>query len=171
MGQSFYLMEHDEYGDEAAAVIVDRQGKLVLEDIWNGFDDITIEQFQEAAADKHTLTIYQLGDSDEAVKMRFMNYAYLQSQGFAIETGQHNAVYTGPMQPGETLEDIYTRFNLPHPEGYLGHSLSVSDVVVLHSSSADTAYFVDSFGFKEIPDFFGQAIQQNEESSQLSRHR
>lgn len=47
MGQPFYLMEHDEFGDETAAIIVDSQGTLVLEDIWNGFDDITIEQLQE----------------------------------------------------------------------------------------------------------------------------
>lgn len=126
------------------------------------------------------LTIYQLGDSDEAIIMRFMNYDYLNSHGFIIEADKYDAVYTGPMTPGETLEDIYTRFNLSHPDGYQGHSLSVSDVVVLHKDDKNTAYFVDSIGFKEIPDFFQQAIteshtdsliQQKEETAQSSRRR
>lgn len=49
MGQPFFLMEHDEFGDEAAAIIVDSQGALILEDIWNGFDSSVMEQLQEAA--------------------------------------------------------------------------------------------------------------------------
>ena len=102
-----------------------------------------------------TLTIYQLGDDDEAVKMRFMNYGYLESHNFQVESGKYDAVYTGPVKPGETLEDIYTRFNLSHPDGYKGHSLSVSDVVALHDEDGtDTAYFVDSCGVREVPDFF-----------------
>ena len=56
---------------------------------------------------------------------------------------------------GETLEDIYRRFNIDHPEDFRGHSLSVSDVVVLHENGADTTYYVDSIGFRELPDFFG----------------
>lgn len=35
-GQDFYLMEHDEFNSEVAAVIVDRTGKVVAEDIGNG---------------------------------------------------------------------------------------------------------------------------------------
>lgn len=58
-------------------------------------------------------------------------------------------------EPGETLEDIYRRFNIDHPEDFKGHSLSVSDVVVLHGNGADTAYYVDSIGFQELPGFFG----------------
>lgn len=53
-GQPFYLMEHDGFGDEAAAIIVDHQGSLILEDIWNGFDDMTMEQLQEAVCSKST---------------------------------------------------------------------------------------------------------------------
>ena len=41
-GHSFYLMEHDTYGDEAACIIVDERGKLVLDDVYNGFDDDTL---------------------------------------------------------------------------------------------------------------------------------
>lgn len=46
--QTYYLMEHEEYGDETAAIIVDSRGKLVVEGVWNGFDDSTIEEIREA---------------------------------------------------------------------------------------------------------------------------
>ena len=55
---------------------------------------------------------------------------------------------------GTSLEDIYTRFNIDHPKDFKGHSLSVSDVVVLHQSGQDTVHYVDSFGYKDVPEFF-----------------
>ena len=58
------------------------------------------------------------------------------------------------------MEDIYTRFNINHPEDFRGHSLSVSDVVVLHQNGKDTAHYVDSFGFKEVPGF-SKAVSQD----------
>lgn len=54
---------------------------------------------------------------------------------------------------GETLEAIYEKFNIAHPEDYRGHSLSVSDIVVLHQNGENSAHFVDSFGFTGLPDF------------------
>ena len=67
---------------------------------------------------------------------------------------KENIEYARQREPGETLEDIYRRFNIDHPEDFRGHSLSVSDVVVLHENGADAAYYVDSIGFKELPGFF-----------------
>ena len=58
------------------------------------------------------------------------------------------------LRRGLPLEDIYTRFNIDHPKDFKGHSLSVSDVVVLHQNGQDTAHYVDSFGYKEVPEFF-----------------
>ncbi len=57
------------------------------------------------------------------------------------------------LTPGTSLEDIYTRFNIDHPKDFKGHSLSVSDVVVLHQNGQDTAHYVDSFGYKDVPEF------------------
>lgn len=62
--------------------------------------------------------------------------------------------YARQREPGETLEDIYRRFHIDHPEDFRGHFLSVSDVVILHENGADAAYYVDSIGFKELPGFF-----------------
>lgn len=71
----------------------------------------------------------------------------------------YELVYTAELAAGTSLEDIYTRFNINHPHDFKGHSLSVSDIVVLHQNGQDTAYYVDSIGFKELPEFL-----QNEKS-------
>lgn len=112
---------------------------------------------EQKQQDERSLTIYQLkNDSETLVKMRFMNFDHFRSHDVSINVSKYNKVYTGPMKPKEALEDIYVRFNLNHPADFRGHSLSVSDVVVIHENGTDTAYFVDSWGFKEIPDFFHQ---------------
>ena len=84
-----------------------------------------------------------------------MSLDWLESKGLSVDRDNYRMVYAMQREPGETLEDIYRRFNIDHPEDFKGHSLSVSDVVVLHGDGADTAYYVDSIGFKELPDFFG----------------
>ncbi len=48
---------------------------------------------------------------------------------------------------------IYTQFNIDHPADFTGHSLSVSDVVVLHQDGENTSHYVDSVGYREIPEF------------------
>ena len=58
------------------------------------------------------------------------------------------------------MEDIYRTFNIDHPKDFKGHSLSVSDVVVLHQNGQDTAHYVDSFGFTQVPEFFIQREKQ-----------
>ena len=62
-------------------------------------------------------------------------------------------LFRSPLTPGTSLEDIYTRFNIDHPKDFKGHSLSVSDVVVLHQNGQDTAHYVVSFGYKDVPEF------------------
>ena len=102
-----------------------------------------------------TYSIYQLGLSDNADNLRFMSLDWLERKGLSVDRDHYRMVYAGQREPGETLEDIYRRFNIGHPEDFKGHSLSVSDVVVLHGNGADAAWYVDSIGFQELPDFFG----------------
>ena len=71
------------------------------------------------------------------------------------------------LTPGTSLEDIYTRFNIDHPKDFKGHSLSVSDVVVLHQNGQDAAHYVDSFGYKEVPEFLQEQTQQPEKINPL----
>ena len=103
--------------------------------------------------------VYQLDLSDSTDDLRFMSLDWLEKKGLPVDRDNYQMVYAAELSPGETLEDIYTRFNIDHPEDFKGHSLSVSDVVVLHEKGSDTAYYVDSIGFKEVPDFLGGARQ------------
>lgn len=103
----------------------------------------------------NTYSIYQLEHSEHADQYLFMSYDWLERKGLSVDRDDYRMVYAAQLEPGTTLEDIYTRFNIDHPKDFKGHSLSVSDVVVLNENGADTAYYVDSIGFKEVPDFFG----------------
>ena len=76
--------------------------------------------------------IYQLKDGDGMRDYRFEPYDRLQAAGLSVEATNYNLVYTAELSPGTSLEDIYTRFDTDHPEDFKGHSLSVSDIVVLH---------------------------------------
>ena len=97
--------------------------------------------------------IYQLKDSAETRDIRFMDMDYLEKEGIPVSRENYTLVYTGELTEGMSLEDIYTKFNIDHPADFTGHSLSVSDVVVLHQDGENTSHYVDSVGYREIPEF------------------
>ena len=97
--------------------------------------------------------IYQLKDSAETRDIRFMDMDYLEKEGIPVSRKNYTLVYTGELKEGMSLEDIYTKFNVDHPAGFTGHSLSVSDVVVLHQDGENTSHYVDSVGYRVIPEF------------------
>ena len=109
---------------------------------------------QEAPQDKDTFSIYQIKGWDETRDLRFEPYDRLTATGHRVDAKNYALVYSAELTPGTSLEDIYTRFNIDHPKDFKGHSLSVSDVVVLHQNGQDTAHYVDSFGYKDVPEFF-----------------
>ena len=110
-------------------------------------------QEQEAPQDKDTFSIYQIKDGNETRDLRFEPYDRLTTTGQRVDPKNYALVYSAPLTPGTSLEDIYTRFNIDHPKDFKGHSLSVSDVVVLHQNGQDTAHYVDSFGYKDVSEF------------------
>ena len=97
--------------------------------------------------------IYQLKDSAETRNIRFMDMDYLEKEGIPVSRENYTLVYTGELTEGMSLEDIYTKFNVDHPADFTGHSLSVSDVVVLHQDGENTSHYVDSVGYREILEF------------------
>ena len=111
------------------------------------------ETAQTTGQDKDTFSIYQIKGGDETRDFRFEPYDRLQATGNVVDKANYELVYSAPLALGTSLEDIYTRFNIDHPKDFKGHSLSVSDVVVLHQNGQDTAHYVDSFGYKEVPEF------------------
>ena len=108
---------------------------------------------QEAPQDKDTFSIYQIKGGDETRDLRFEPYDRLQAAGLTIDRVNYELVYTAPLTKDMTLGDIWERFNIDHPADFKGHSLSVSDIVVLHQNDEDTAHYVDSIGFQQVPEF------------------
>ena len=127
--------------------------------------------------------IYQLKDDPELDKFRFEGTESLKRMGItkdnfdAVLPENYKLVYMGELTElqgqtqSETLEAIYTKFNIDHPADYKTHSLSVSDIVVLHEDGENSAHFVDSFGFTELPKFMLTLEgKENEIQTELAVH-
>lgn len=150
----------------------------VEKDDWNAYlEHKTMrEELEESSANREAqllygrdnqFGIYQLNDSPQARDIHFMNSDFLEMKGIAITRENYDLVYTAPLEECTSLEDIFTQFNIDRPEDFRGHSLSVSDVVVLHQNGENTCHFVDSFGYKEVPEFI-QEIAKEREAEQTS---
>ena len=104
-----------------------------------------------------SFAIYQLRDNDNTAQLRFMNAEYLEKKGLSIEKENYAAVYAGGLdRRGDTqdrLDELYETFNIRRPEDFRGHSLSVSDIVALKQNGVVSCHYVDSRGFKALPDF------------------
>ena len=116
---------------------------------------------EAAAPEKDTFSIYQLKRGDETRDFRFEPYDRLAATGRTADRANYDLIYTAELAPGTSLEDIYTRFNIDHPKDFKGHSLSVSDVVVLHQNGQDTAHYVDSSGYRQVPEFLQPPEKEN----------
>ena len=127
--------------------------------------------------------IYQLKDDPELDKFRFEGTESLKRMRItkdnfdAVLPENYKLVYMGELTElqgqtqSETLEAIYTKFNIDHPADYKAHSLSVSDIVVLHEDGENSAHFVDSFGFTELPKFMLTLEgKENEIQTELAVH-
>lgn len=117
---------------------------------------MTVEEYAAAgyeAPEQDSFSIYQIKSGDETRDYRFEPFDRLQATGRSVDRANYDLVYTAPLDSKTTLEDIYRTFNIDHPADFKGHSLSVSDVVVLHQGGKDTAHYCDSFGFQQVPEF------------------
>lgn len=123
---------------------------------------------KEENQNKNTYSIYQLKSDEELKDYRWEALENLKRHGLSIEKENYNLVYTSTMP--DSLDMIYEKFNLYHPQDFKGHSLSVSDVVVLHKNGVDTAYYVDRFGFEEI-EFKEKDKTKDKETSKLEEIR
>lgn len=98
--------------------------------------------------------IYQITARDPKHDYRFMNLDFVKRHGMQVSRADYALVYAAPLTEKDTLDSIYERFNIQRPDDFTGHSLSVSDVVVLNDGHSVKACYVDSIGFAELPDFF-----------------
>lgn len=100
-----------------------------------------------------TFLILQLKSNPDTAGINFMRYSFLEKHGLKPERGNYNVVYADILSPGTDLEDIFEKFNASRPKDFTGHSLSVSDIVALKKDGIVTCHYVDSVGFREVPDF------------------
>lgn len=134
-------------------------------------------QLLYGSSDKYC--IYQLKHNPELGHLRFEGTESLKRMGItkdnfdAIKPENYELIYVGELSElkeetqGATLEAIYEKFNIDHPEDYKGHSLSVSDIVVLHQNGENSAHFVDSFGFTGLSDFMQTLEGAKEQETEI----
>ena len=112
---------------------------------------------QARAAQGDTFSIYQLKPGDSTRDYRFEPLDSIHRNGLSVKPENYELVYEAPLTEKDNLESIYTRFNVDRPADFTGHSLSVSDIVVLHQDGKDTAHYCDRAGFSEVPEFLQPA--------------
>ena len=115
------------------------------------------------SAGRDMFGIYQLRDGENLHYHRFESLNRLEKSGLKVEKDNYRLVYIAPLQEGQTLDDIFEEFNLFRPEDFTGHSLSVSDIVLLHKNGENQAMYVDSFGFRAVPQFLERQQEQENE--------
>ena len=109
-----------------------------------------------------SFSIYQLKGGNETLDYRFEPLDSIHRNGLSVKPENYELVYEAPLTEKDNLESIYTRFNVDRPADFTGHSLSVSDIVVLHQGGKDTAHYCDRAGFSEVPEFL-QPVQKSRE--------
>ena len=139
---------------------VKEQFPVITENRWQ-------KAFQQNPSDSYC--IYQLRRDPELAELRFMNSQYLREHGLEPAFDHYEAVYSGALSSdGSTetrLDDLYMKFNTAHPQDFTGHSLSVSDIVVLKQQGAVSSHYVDSVGFVQLPAFLPDNYLKNAEMS------
>ena len=124
-----------------------------------------------AERDVDRYTIYQIDKDSPARDYSFMDLGYARETGIPLAMEFYQDVYHGYLRPGDTLDSLYEKFNRDdRPAAGQMHSLSMSDVIVLHQDGKDKAYYVDRVGFEELPEFF-IPVQEQEAFEQIDSEK
>ena len=118
-----------------------------------------------------SFSIYQLKGGSETLDYRFEPLDSIHRNGLSVKPENYELVYEAPLTAKDDLESIYTRFNVDRPADFTGHSLSVSDIVVLHQDGKDTAHYCDRTGFSEVPEFLQPAQKSREITERIQTPR
>ena len=100
--------------------------------------------------------IYHVDEDTPGKQHLFMNMAMVKEDGITIDAANYKCVYSGRLHENEKMDDLYAVFNDNPPADYKAHSMSVSDVIITNRGGDMQAYYVDRFGFAELPDFAAQ---------------
>ena len=131
-----------------------------------------VEQARAAQGEPvDSFSIYQLKGGNETRDYRFEPLDSIHRNGLSVKPENYELVYEAPLTAKDDLESIYTRFNVDRPADFTGHSLSVSDIVVLHQGGKDTAHYCDRAGFSEVPEFLQPAQKSREITERIQTPR
>lgn len=131
-----------------------------------------VEQARAAQGEPaDSFSIYQLKGGNETLDYRFEPLDSIHRNGLSVKPENYELVYEAPLTAKDDLESIYTRFNVDRPADFTGHSLSVSDIVVLHQGGKDTAHYCDRAGFSEVPEFLQPAQKSREITERIQTPR
>lgn len=128
----------------------------------------TIMTLEEKAKIKETLLlesdenrygIYQINSDQEERGYQFLSLEAAKEMGFTVDGKDYQMVYSERLRDATSLDNLFERFNIERPNDFTGHSMSVSDVIIMNRGGRLTAYYVDSFGFTELPDFVAQRVE------------
>ena len=119
-----------------------------------------------------TYELFQIKEGGNGQAYQFMGMDFVNKNKLVVDKDDYEEVYRGEIKEGETLDTLYEKFNLYHPDDFTGHSMSVSDVIVIEKEYEKTAYYVDSFGFTKVADFLEEKKYHSAETEQaVSRFR
>ena len=104
--------------------------------------------------------IYQIKEGSPGEQYLFMSMETVTNHGWEVKPQDYERVYSGKKMPETSLDELYMRFNIDHPSDFTGRSVSVSDVIVIYGETTQ-AFYVDSIGFQELPDFVPEHIAQS----------
>ena len=134
-------------------------------------DIVAQAQAVQDRAAENSFSIYQLKGGNETLDYRFEPLDSIHRNGLSVKPENYELVYEAPLTAKDDLESIYTRFNVDRPADFTGHSLSVSDIVVLHQDGKDTAHYCDRTGFSEVPEFLQPAQKSREITERIQTPR
>lgn len=153
----------------ASLKVISDTAKELINGIDEKLEEIRKERENEQSAEELLISgiedrygIYQISPDGKGKAYYFMDSDFAETQGLKIERADYELVYSDLLGAGETLDSLYEKFNMDHPADFTGHSLSVSDVVVIRRDGETKAYYVDGFGFTELPDFMLQNVKEHE---------
>ena len=118
------------------------------------FDYTLEEEMFRGNGDRYA--IYHVDEDTPGKQHLFMNMAMVKEDGITIDAANYKCVYSGRLHENEKLDDLYAVFNDNPPADYKAHSMSVSDVIITNRGGDMQAYYVDRFGFAELPEFAAQ---------------
>ena len=124
-------------------------GKLTEEEILHGKND--------------TYGIYQIDWHGEGKEYAFLSFDSIRAKGKIPERKDYQLVYSGILGNDENMDSLYAKFNIAHPHDFRGHSLSISDIIVLKKNGRVSVSYVDMIGFVSLPDFYKEQLPRKVE--------